>query len=141
MPYQQAGNSMELPHPANRTYLEPQICERVREVYQTLQSCGTANFTYLWVNSLLNNLVDVIHHLQRLPEPIFKQMIEVIDGLGEARNELRLSLFLFDLEEIDPIRRLVMRNRAVLRGKRILQKMLLVWPLHSSVYEPKSVSR
>lgn len=141
MLYQQAGNLMELPNLANRTYLEPQIYESVREVYQTLQSCGVEKFTHLWVNSLLNHLIDVIHHLQQLPEPIFKQMIELIEGLSKARNELRLSLFLFDLEEIDPIRRLVMRNRAVLRGKQILQKMMPVWPLQAWVHKPQDVSR
>jgi hypothetical protein len=74
----------------------------------------------------------VIHHLERLPEAAFRNMIEVIDGLSEARNELRLSRFLFDLEEIHPVHRLLMRNRAVLRGKRIVRKMLLVWPADPS---------
>jgi hypothetical protein len=74
----------------------------------------------------------VIHHLDQLPEPAFGEMMEVIAGVRDSRNELRLALFLFDVEEINPIHRFVMRNRALVRGKQILQKTLLVWPVEPS---------
>ena len=74
----------------------------------------------------------VVHELNYLPDEVFKEILEVSEGLTEARNELRLARFLFDVEEINAVYRLVMRNRAVLRGKHILHKILTVWPLQSS---------
>ena len=128
----QAGNSIELPFQANREYREQQNCEIVREVYQILETSSLDKFTYPMIHSLWNTLNDIIHHLERLPEAVFREMIEVIDGLREARNELRLSCFLFDVEEISPLHRLIMRNRAVRRGNQQVQKMLLVWPANPS---------
>ncbi|HEX5943528.1 MAG TPA: hypothetical protein VFY66_14690 [Anaerolineales bacterium] len=125
---EQAGISIELPPQANGTYLEHQSCETIREVYQSLYRSSLDQFTYPFINALWNTLNDVIHHLERLPEAVFKEMIEVIDGLREARSELRLASFLFDVEEINPIHRLLMRNRAMMRGKQRMQKILLVWP-------------
>ena len=131
----QAGNSIELPSQANREYREQQYCEIVREVYQILETSSLDKFTYPMIHSLWNTLSDVIHQLERLYEAAFKEMIEVIEGLSEARNELRLSCFLFDVEEINPLHRLIMRNRAVRRGKQQLQKMLLVWPASPSRWQ------
>jgi hypothetical protein len=125
---EQAGNSIELPFQANRKYLDHQSCEIIREVYQNLYSSNPDKFTYSFINSLGNRLNGVIHHLERLPEAAFKALIEVIDDLREARNELRLACFLFEVEEIDPLHRLIMRNRAVMRGKHWMQKGMLVWP-------------
>ena len=126
---EQAGHSAELSHPANRKFLEQQNCETVGEVYQTLQLSGLDKFTHAMIHSLLNHLSEVIHRMEVLPDARFKELVEVIDRLGEARNELRLARFLFDVEEINPVYRLIMRNRAMLRGKRILHKTLLVWPV------------
>lgn len=127
-----AGNVVELPSQVDRKYLEHQHCETVREMFQTIQPSSLGKFTYSLIDSLWDDLSAVVHHLERLPESVFKEMIEVIDGLSEARNELRLARFLFDVAEINSVHRLVMRNRAVLRGKHVLHKVLLVWPLHSS---------
>ena len=125
---EQAGNSIELPFQANRKYLDHQSCEMIREVYQNLYRSNPDKFTYSFINSLGNTLNGVIHHLERLPEAAFKELIEVIDELREAHNELRLACFLFDVEEINPLYRLIMRNRAVMRGKHRMQKSLHVWP-------------
>jgi hypothetical protein len=35
------------------------------------------------------------------------------------------------VEEINPVHRLIMRNRAVLRNEKILHKVLQVWPLQA----------
>jgi hypothetical protein len=129
---EQAGNSIELPSRKSGRYLEHQSCESIREVYQSLYRSGLDKFTYSFIKSLRNILNDVIHHLERLPEPVFKAMIEVIDGLMEARSELRLANFLFDVEEINPVHCLIMRNRAALRATKILQRLLLVWPVDVS---------
>ena len=126
---ERAGHSAELSHPANREHMEPERCELVREVCQTLETCGLEKFTYSLITSLCIVLNDVIHELERLPETRFKELIEVIDRLVEARNELRLSRFLFEVEEINPVYRLILRNRAAMRGKHILQRMLFVWPI------------
>ena len=128
---EQAGNSIELPSQANRKYLEHQSCEMIRAACQTLQTSSLDKFTYAFIDSLWNNLTDVTHQLGRLPEDVFKEMMEVIEGLAEARNELRLARFLFDVEEINPVHRLIMRNRALLRGTHLLHKILLVWPVVS----------
>jgi hypothetical protein len=125
---EQAGNAIERPYQANGKYLEHQSCENAREVYQILQSSSLDQFTYSLIDSLWHTLTGVVHHLERLPEAKFKELIEVIDRLAEARSELRLARFLFEVEEINPVHRLIMRNKAVLRGRNILQKMLLVWP-------------
>jgi len=129
----QAGNSVELPRKqANAKYLEHQHCVIAREVYQTIHRSGLDNFTFSLIDSLWNDLNIVIHELNDLPDAVFKELMEVMEGLTEARNELRLARFLFDVEEINAVYRLVMRNRAVLRGKHILHKILTVWPLQSS---------
>ena len=129
---EKAGNSIELPSQANRKYLEHQSCQIIGDVHQTLQTSGLEKFSFSLIQSLWDHLNDVIHHLDQLPEPAFGEMMEVIDGVREARDELRLALFLFDVEEINPLHRFVMRNRAIVRGKQILQKTLLVWPVEPS---------
>src|SRR5688572_2941709 len=107
---EQAGT----PEERNGRYLEHRHCVIVREIEQTLHTSSLEKFTYSWIDSLREELNAIVHELEILPEEAFKEMIEVIDGLGEARNELRLAMFLFNVEEIHPVHRLVMRNRAVL---------------------------
>jgi hypothetical protein len=129
----QAGNSVELPRKqANTKYLDHQHFEIAREVYQTIHRSGLDKFTFSLIDSLWNDLNVVVHELNHLPDDVFKELMELIEGLTEARNELRLARFLFDVEEINAVYRLVMRNKAVLRGKHILHKILTVWPLQSS---------
>jgi hypothetical protein len=128
---EQAGNAVELLPRENRNYLEYKHCEIVRDISQTIQTSSLDKFTVLWVDALWRDLNAVVHRLQRLPEAAFKELIEVIAGLSEARNELRLARFLFDVEEINAVHRLVIRNRAVLRCQAILCKVLHVWPLLS----------
>lgn len=127
----QARHSVELLPQADGKYLEHRYCEDVREIYQTLHTSSLANFTYSWLDACWDELNDLVHELERLPEAAFKEMIEVIDELSEARNELRLARFLFDVEEINPVYRLIMRNRAVRRGSNLLHKALQVWPVQS----------
>jgi hypothetical protein len=127
-----AGNSAKVLPQATTKYLEHQHCESARDVYQTLHTSGLDKFTYSLIDSLWNDLSTMVHHLERLPEDTFKELMGVIQNLREARNELRHARFLFDVEEINSVHRLLMRNRAVLRGKHILHKVLMVWPLHSS---------
>ena len=127
-----AGKSAELLPQANTKYQEYRHCESVREIHQIIQTTGLDKFTYSLIDSWWNDLSTTVHHLERLPENAFKELMEVIQGLRKARNELRHARFLFDVEEINSVHRLVMRNRAVLRGKDILRQVLLVWPLHSS---------
>jgi hypothetical protein len=115
---EQAGNSVEL---------EYQCCEIVREVYETLHTSGLDKFTFSLIDSLWDDLNMVIHELEHLSEGTFKELLEVIERLTEARNELRLARFLFDVEEINAVYRLILRNRAVLRGEQILHKVLTVW--------------
>ena len=119
----QAGNSVELEH---------QYCEIAREVYQTIHASGLGKFTFSLIDSLWNDLNAMVYDLEHLPEAAFKQLLEVVEGLAEARNELRLARFLFEVEEINEIRRLVMRNRAILRGEKILHKVMAAWPLQSA---------
>lgn len=120
---EQAGNSVELEH---------QCCEMVREVYQTIHTSGLDKFTYSLIDSLWNDLNIVLYDLGQLPEAAFRELLDVIEGLTEARNELRLTRFLFDVEEINAVYRLIMRNRAVLRGECILHRALTVWSSRSS---------
>ena len=126
---EKAGNSIELPSRANRKYLEHQSCQIIGEVHQTLQTSGLEKFSFSLIQSLWDRLNDVFLHIDQLPEPAFVEMIEVVNGVRESRNELQLALFLFDVEEINPLHRFVMRNRAVVRGKLILQRTLQVWPV------------
>ena len=116
---------------SDRKYRENQHCEIVREVYQTIHTSSLDTFTFSRIDSLWIDLRAVVHELDHLPEPVFKELIEVIISLREARNELGLAHFLFGVEEINSVHRLVMRNKAILRSKRILQKVLEVWPVNS----------
>ena len=118
------GNSAQLPHQADGKYLQYKHHALAREVYQTIDRSGLDKFTSSFIDTLWSNLNTVVQDLDRLPEDQFQTFIEIIPGLMQARNELRLARFLFDVEEINPVYRLVMRNRAVLRGKHILHKVL-----------------
>jgi hypothetical protein len=108
--------------------LEHQHYEPALQVYQTLHMSSLGIFTYSLIDVLYNDVSATLYHLKRLPEEDFKQLMEVIEGLNGVRNELRDVRFLFDVEEINSVHRLVMRNRAVLRGEHILHKVLSVWP-------------
>jgi hypothetical protein len=116
---------------ADRKPLEHRHCQHVGEIYQILQTASLDKFTHSWIDSLQDELRAIVHELEHLPEAAFKELIGVIDGLGEARNELRLAGFLFEVEEVDPVYRLILRNKAVLRGRVLLHKTLRVWPFQS----------
>ena len=125
-----AGKLVEPPQSKESKCLEHQHYESVRAAYQTIQTSSLDKFTFAWVDTLWNELNTVLYELDRLPEESFKEMIEVIARLSEARDELRLARFLFDVEEINPVYRLILRNKAVLRSGRILDKVLHAWPAH-----------
>lgn len=129
---EQAVPSTEMPHEATGQNLEHPYCEIVREVYESIHRSGLDQFTLSRIGEFWNDLNAVLYELERLPETSFQELMEVILRLREARNELRLAYFLFHVEEINSIRLLVLRNKAVLRGKRILHKVLLTWPLNGS---------
>jgi len=134
---EQDGTSVELPQPATGKYLEHQHCEIVREVFDAFHTAGLNRFIFSLIDSFWNDLSIAIHHLERLPEETFKELMEVIEGLTEARNELRHARFLFDVEEINPLHRLIMRNKALSGCRAILCKVLRVWPLHSPSSRPQ----
>ena len=115
-------------HPANGGSLEHQSYEIVRDVYQSLHSSSLDQFRYAWVDALWSDLNALVYELEHSPETVLNELLEVIERLTEARNELRLARFLFDVEEINPVYRLIMRNRAVLRGKDRLHRGIAVWP-------------
>jgi hypothetical protein len=126
-----AGSAAVFPQ-ANGKYLEHRYCEIARDVYQTIHISGLYKFTLVWVDSLWRDLEGVVYDLDRLPEPEFRTLIEVILHLNEARNELRLARFLFDLEEINRVHRLILRNKAVLRSEKLLHRVLQIWPPRSA---------
>jgi len=113
---------------ADPNYLEYEHRELASQVHQTIDRSGLDKFTYSFIDSLWSNLNAVVRHLDRLPEDEFREFVATINGLMEARNELRLARFLFEVEEINAVYRLVLRNRAVLRGKHILDNLLPLWP-------------
>lgn len=128
MPKKQTKNSAQLQNQPDRNYLQHGHRELARQVYQTIERSGLDKFAFAYIDSLWNNLNTVVRQLDRLPEVEFREFIAIIDGLMEARNELRLARFLFEVEEINAVYRLVLRNRAVLRGKHVLDKVLRLWP-------------
>lgn len=130
-----AGTSVALPDALNGNYMEPQHYEVVSEMCQSLHRSSLNQFTYSFIDTRYNDLNAVVYALERLPEASFKELIEVIGRLGEARNELRLARFLFDVEEINSVYRLILRNRALLRSEKILDKVLGVWPLYNSTHD------
>jgi len=135
---EQAGKATEAPLMANAEYLEHPHYEIARDVYQTIHSSGLYKFTYLWVDSRWNDLNSTLRELESLPQTGLKELLEVIELLTDARNELRLARFLFDMEEINPVYCLVMRNRAVLRSEHALHKAIQVWPLPSPLRKSKN---
>jgi hypothetical protein len=78
---------------------------------------------------LWDDLNTDLHELESLPQTEAKKLLEAMEHLMAARNELRLARFLFEVEEINPVYRLLMRNRAVLRGESILEKVIKIWPV------------
>ena len=126
MAKKQAGNKV------TGKYLEHSCYEIAREVYETIDRSIPSQFTYPSIDLWWSDLNTVVYEMDRLPEATFKELIGVIAALTEARNELRLARFLFNVEEINPLYRLIMRTRAVSRGKHILQKVLWHWPLRTS---------
>ena len=116
-------------------HLEPVLCEIVRQVHERVDQSRLEQFTFPRVDGFWQDLNAVLHELERLPETSFREWIGVILRLREARNELRLARFLFDVEEINPVRRLVLRNKAILQSKRILYEVLLTWPWNAKPLE------
>jgi hypothetical protein len=129
----QAGTLARLPHQAKRNFLEYQYFEVIRDIYQTIGKCSLRKFTFSLIDSWWNDLNAIVYDLERLPEESYKELIGVISRLTEARNDLRLARFLFSVEEINPVYRLMLRNRAVLRAHSILRKVLLVWQLQTEI--------
>jgi hypothetical protein len=115
----------------NGNYLEHQYCAIARDIHQAIHAASLGKFTASWIDPLLDGLNGVLYRLEQLPEATLIELMEVIEGLRATRKELQLARFLFNVEEIQPLYRLVMRNRAVLRGGQILQKVLRVWPVLS----------
>jgi hypothetical protein len=116
------------PYLADSQYLEHQSYEIARDVYQSLHTSGLDQFSYSWVEAQWEELTALVYDLEDSPSEVFNELLEVIERLTEARNELRLARFLFDVEEVNPVYRLIMRNRAVLRGKDRLHRGIEAWP-------------
>lgn len=119
---------------------ERQIYEAVRVVYQTIHTSGLYKFTSTWVESRWMELDSALYEMEHLPLTIRRPLLDVMEGLREARNELRLARFLFDVPEIDPLYCLVMRNRAVLRGEVALCKLVMAWQVPSDDGARKEVT-
>ena len=129
---EQAGNAVVLLHAQTAGQrLEHPDYEIAGNVYQNFHTTSLGKFTSAWIDGTLDSVHEILHRLEQSPEVTFLELMEVIQGLRETRDELRLARFLFDREEIPPLYGLVMRNRAVLRGETILQKVLKVWPVHA----------
>ena len=122
---------------ADRIVIERPYCELARDVYQAIDGARWDRFTFSFIDSAYHHLDAIAYELERLPEREFREMIEVLDHLTEARNELRLARFLFEVEEIDAVYRLIIRHKAVLSAKFILHRALRVWPSSSSSPESK----
>lgn len=137
----QADKRVEVPQSKESKCLEHQHRESVRGVCQTIHTSSLDKFTFARVDTLWQQLNSVVYELDRLPEESFKEMIEVIAHLSEARDELRLARFLFEVEEINPVYRLLMRNKAVARGMRRLDKALDIWPASGGKKLPNILTR
>jgi len=117
-----------VPFTPNDTYREPQAWEIVRQAYETIHTSGLFQFTFAWVEALYADLEAVRYELEHLSVDVYKELLEVAERVEAARNELRLARFLFDVEEINPLHRLIMRNRAVLRCECLLSGLVSGWP-------------
>jgi hypothetical protein len=123
----QAGKSVEQ-SPQGTQRLEHPYCERVRHLYDILHASGIETYTYTFIDSWYLEATVILYELEDQTESTFKALIEVIISLREARNELRHARFLFDVEEVNAVYRLILRNRAVLKSKEILLRIILGWP-------------
>ena len=124
----QSRDLAELPHQVNNDFLEHQQRELARGVYQAIDTTGLGKFTFSFIDSRWDDLNAIVQHLDHVSEAEFRVLFGVLADLTAARDELRLARFLFDLEEINSVYRLVMRNRAVRRAKYLLEKVVEVWP-------------
>ena len=117
-------------------YLEQTLCDFIRNVYQSIHTSKLSQFTFALIDSLWNDSDAVLFELTHGPSATCKELSQVIEGLTEARNELRLARFLFEVEEIQPLYRLIMRNKAVSRAEGILQRVLRAWPVSTADKSP-----
>lgn len=122
------GKSIERQTQTNGNVLEPQYCESTSKLYQTIHASGLNRFTHSLLDSWWDQLSVVVYSLEGLPGESLKEMMVVVGGLRAARNELRDACFLFDVGEIHPVHRLILRNRSVIRGKEILWRVIQSWP-------------
>jgi hypothetical protein len=111
---------------ANDQVLETEGWEVVRQTYQTLRTSSLFQFTLARVEGLYRDLEAALYQMEHGSAEVSPRFLKIAESLQKARNELRLALFLFDVPEIDPLYRLVMRNRALLRGEAVLCEVIKI---------------
>lgn len=97
-------------------------------MYQTLAAAEVGMLTASFLQGLYNDLDSIIERLIPLKDPNELESPAILDGLIIARNKLDFALALFDIEDVDPLYRLVIRNKVIPKVRSLLEDVLLCWP-------------
>jgi hypothetical protein len=104
------------------------LYQATARIYKALAAAEPGMLTASFLEGLHNDLDAIIEHLTPLTDPDELESPAIIDGLIIARNKLDFALALFDIEEVDPLYRLVIRNKVVPRVRILLGDVLQCWP-------------
>jgi len=116
---------------ASDTELEHIYLEMIREIYQVVRTANPWRFNQTFISSMLEDLSSVIGGLNSLAGSNDHAFFSLVNDLKSARAELRVTHALFDVEEISPIHRLMIRNKTTLKFRELLQSALQDWSIRS----------
>ena len=112
--------------------LEQLYREITSDIYQSLKLMNPWSFDRTFVCVAWEDLNAVIDGL--LPHMMDDEdtFVRIVDGLKAVRKELCFADSLFDVEQVDPLYRLVIRNKSALRLRYILDTILQSWETNPS---------
>lgn len=97
-------------------------------MHKMLVTAEAGGLTASFLERLCNELDSIITRLIPLKDPNKLESPAFFDGLLIARNKLRFALALFGMEEVDPLYRLIIRNKVIFKVRMLLGDVLQCWP-------------
>ena len=99
-----------------------QLYSPISRLYRQINNTHPGKFSLPFADGLCSELDCVIDDL--LSQVKSKELLAIIHDLTIARNEVLLTIDYLDPEEVHPLYRLVLRNKAILRLKNVLHGIL-----------------
>lgn len=107
--------------PARRQERE-QLSSPIGDLYRRIDSAHPGTFSVSFAEGLCNEIDCLVDQL--FSQAKSKEILAVVRDLTLARNEVVLAIDYLDPQEVDPLYRLVLRNKAILRLKNLLYEIL-----------------